>query len=1544
MAVNVTEFSPTQVDIKPPVSLEQWKNRSMPDNEFKNTDIRVPKPLKEVKITRGSEIEDYGPLIQKDFEYYSRTRNLETNTQRTQILQDLVDKMTVETGIGSTRVVIMNKGKEYNAFVMPDGTIFISQSILNGLSSIDEIGAVLAHEVGHLYLKTFERTASAGGRMDSAGVSWLHEGVSDSLAKDLGEKAGLNTFAFGTAIEKISGAGRGFVHQGGYMRSSQNVAEHSARHYETSAKEVEPVPMILLGHVRPTNEEIILERIAKNQAFGFSEALSRLHPRDLKTAYGKLLEHLGDTKRYRRYADEYGQSSKMLEQFNTLLTERLLEADFSKEQILAWLTAKTEYNLYLFKTSEEVVNVSKTVAEDIGSDIFDKIPLSVFEERDYIQVLDNFLSNLEKHLYDDSSGPVRGKIPVNCESIIQIVKNIETTKYPLYTIFPKIGKILASYIEASFLKNAIESGNEVEISQVIGFIEELKSEGINVEEIKHGIVGKLADNLDLYEQDLGEEHLVVKNYQKTVIELKKYFGIEDWKPLEDINKEIDLFFADFSLGNSEGRSQTDKLGHFLGNLRRTFDYLDLDDSQRVKFIEYLNAKFSDWQGFKFEFRNNEIPQHLQEGAKVESTRLKIGSILAIALFQKDGPEFYQFLHNIMKNSKIDFSSFSKTNLVNLTSALFMSKEYNIQDFYILGPTGAINLHISRNHLQITDFKQFSQLPVITEIIRRGESADLSSWGNLSVSVKDLISKLDPDAQGLLLSGQGLEEREVDIFSENPLALVLFAPHRQAFLDLASKVTETSDLSSLHEAIQLLYPDGNSKNHFIREIRKKYLLSEDVSLEAKTKYLLDNLESLGLEGVLIMASQIKTLPDYINFREKLGDRLTAYLGGGDVLLRGLAGDLVTSFLSQGYERVIQTAIDDEAISKEISTKFADEWFFANINSGTYTGSSLPRYDKEEKRFITTESSRGVFRSIKDAIETFKNFSRTQRVLTLMKALADEHGAFSTPKAREKLADLVTSALKQKEGFVSDVLRQACLKGQPRLTSFPAANMLAPMIFRGLNVDFVDTKKIIEKGQIYDRPSEKWQSLGEVLTEEDIQKMARSSTRELAIFGYRFAHQPNSFFYNQAQESDRSFQKVTDSLERQLFNGLQNNEAEKAEEIDPNIDAVVKAVEAGGALGVRSLQLSTQLLSFSPAVERRLAQSFDSNPGMNKLIFWERLYKKAQSDPKASAFLNALEIGEYAGGGSLFTTYRAKRRDSVTGQERDIVIKALNVNAEGFIKEYYDLAGDILKEVEKKRGNGGLAKAARLLLNVSREWCVADINDLNFAVDDDRFRGTIEAFNTENGQVAVYAPKREYVDKDIKSEDFASGLTLNKFLSSKEIPTENKKQMVNTLMKFFAFQFKHPGYLFHSDPHVGNYIIDDKGKRLAVIDRSMYLRLKKEDVDVLQGLLKGENPTAFVNQFMTRVLDEWGVDNPLQRRRIWFGVWAALGKEKGSQVIGRKQDNFALLRTMFNSMDHTGLKDPEGIELKVPLKLRLMIRNIEAFRRLGEKYGLRLEDYV
>src|SRR5579884_3882874 len=153
------------------VPLEKLQKPAKVENEFDNPSLESFHPLKSVTVTvpnpySRADVElNFDGSIAYDFDYYARTRDLEWysndpksrdenpkhgSSLKAKYLEDKILKPMLEgTGIAA-RIVIMNKSETPDAFVMPDGSIFISQSVINTLDSLDEIGAVIGHELGHL--------------------------------------------------------------------------------------------------------------------------------------------------------------------------------------------------------------------------------------------------------------------------------------------------------------------------------------------------------------------------------------------------------------------------------------------------------------------------------------------------------------------------------------------------------------------------------------------------------------------------------------------------------------------------------------------------------------------------------------------------------------------------------------------------------------------------------------------------------------------------------------------------------------------------------------------------------------------------------------------------------------------------------------------------------------------------------------------------------------------------------------------------------------------------------------------------------------------------------------------------------------------------------------------------------------------------------------------------------------------------------------------------------------------------------------------------
>jgi predicted unusual protein kinase regulating ubiquinone biosynthesis (AarF/ABC1/UbiB family) len=140
-----------------------------------------------------------------------------------------------------------------------------------------------------------------------------------------------------------------------------------------------------------------------------------------------------------------------------------------------------------------------------------------------------------------------------------------------------------------------------------------------------------------------------------------------------------------------------------------------------------------------------------------------------------------------------------------------------------------------------------------------------------------------------------------------------------------------------------------------------------------------------------------------------------------------------------------------------------------------------------------------------------------------------------------------------------------------------------------------------------------------------------------------------------------------------------------------------------------------------------------------------------------------------------------------------------------------------------------------------------------------------------------------------------------------------------------------FLLHSDPHVGNFLVDGENeeKRIGVLDRDYYLHLSKADVEVLNKLIYEPSPRNFAGAFIERLLElnnVGGLQKQLQKGKI-------LGK-LGVQIAKGEGDNMTLMRTLLTEFSEAGMN--------VPIEMRVMIRNVEAFKRLNRRFGMELSN--
>lgn len=1512
-------------------------------------------PMKSVSIDVQREYAqpqrlNFDKTIQSDLNYYSRTKALEINTSRAQILQNLVDKMTEGTG-QKARVIIMNKGADPNAFVLPDGSIFISQSLINKLDTLDEVAGVLAHEVGHLINDTFGHNIRSEKGYHKFGVGWIHEAVSDSLvAPKLLEKIGLNSLAFASAITKISGTERGSIHQAGLARASQSVGAHIGYDFDTAHQAQIPLTgelSILYSSVNKTNSEIVRDFFSKKDINRLKQALNLLHPRDLGECYDSMLN-------LNRYDSMYKNVLPFLKVANEILTTRLTQAGYSPQEITLFLLTRTgrssrdePFNTYLIDETSKFIDALDALPGLDTSDRSRQMNLLAFDKDEYGIVVTRIF-NLLDDIYEKYVDPKKFGIVVDEDSILQILDKLN--KMDLHSQTSKqsdLAKLAVRFIKRSYLIQASMAKAEIDTNQIRDFCESVKAIGIN---ITFDHVWRELLQQARYEDSLEEKKLTSEGKNQAAKVIYEVFNIK----LEQGEKmlDIDQFFAQLAplKDNWQGN---ELIKNFLDYYRGHLQALDINagrkDENRVRTaLESFNQGVDNFYSQLTQIGVSESDPLWQKETDLKIKQMKYSLKLAASLawFTNDSDGFYQYQQKLMEESGINFKNLDYITQLNLCQGLIdLPSKDSPFTFRLRKGTDYSAINLS-HHVTLSNYPKLFQLPFLSEILLRQNNLSFSS-------IKDLQSSYEQLSQQCILDNfQTTKGPTSGLFGDSPGAIITGVSYRQEFIRLLQDGVPEAEFADLYSFVDSFYPPGVEKDEFLKQINKRYLFSENVTIQEKVDHLEKNFDQLSFEGMEIIASQIETMDSFEWFRTRMWENFRTYLAGGKTVTKIAASDFLTSALTSNFQALLNTARADRGNKINDTTSAALEWLYHYLTPDRDYMRRGVEFDTPLHQFVVDGTGRSSFKSLSDIFAKLHNLSAAEKFTLAHKALTDSGGALTSPENRGELADILIKALNLKPGFITSVLKSACLVGEGSLLGFPASQMLAPLLFRSLDSSVLNTQELKKLIQAKKSDDYRRRALKDHLPDDAaLNSILYKTTREISLFGARLRQQPGSEISELTQESDASYFEANRLLNQLVQLGETEGKTTTQEsKIDPSLEAIIKGIEASGALGVRSLQLAVQLYPFPPEIHQRLSACFDSTTRMNKLMFWEHLYNLSQKDEDTKRFIDKIKLGKYLGGGSLFTTFAATITQE-DGTEKPIVVKALNPSSHAFVIESYKLAQSSLEEVvkkEKKAPIRNLAKLGMVLISLSRKWCIEDITESvdKFIEDDDTFKDLINRFNlhiSEAGDaqpVQFYAPQRSFTTEKLKAEDLAQGRTLNQLLNDETIDISLKRQAVSYLTQFFSFQLKTPvngpegpdsEYLIHSDPHIGNYIVDfneSAALQVGVIDRSMYLHLSQKDMQIVRQFASETHSVDLLRNFVDHMLDTNKVRSRFDRTRFTADILISAAKEAAAQKLTNKIDNFAYLRLVMSKMaEHN---------LDIPLNLRLMLRNVTAVKELAKKY--------
>lgn len=1580
---------PPDTIVKSPVTetrdLAQKKEIKNQFKEFNFTNERETprielKPYKKISVkykqspTDFRDISDFdyneyaNAQLESDFAYYSHTFDLEVDTPRVNELQEIVNKMLQDTEI-SARVVIMNKGYNANAFVTQDGTIFISQSLLNMLDTTDEVAAVIAHELNHLIHKTSETRHSARDIVESLALGWVHEMAADYQTTQLMEKADYNTWAFTSAIQKISGNNRSFVHQTGLTRSVQMTGKHYILDSKTSQNEFIPISKDLQTDrpTVPTNQELLTYYSQFFQRYDTDkdeeESIIDTIGQNLGLLYGRDLEIVGKLIKNRHKEEHF-----LKEDLITEITDRLHENGASSEQTLLFSIAMRRHDAfsrtyeefsYNWKSPKEFQELLKHADEyeksmttySLYQAIFETQAKPTFRTPDIFTQIQRYMEDSSLYISDFGRKEPFG-VPLQISDIprtlgflyANIAKSFANENdYRNYYEFNEdyYDDITHAhfYLQEKFIDMALVAfahrqelkGSRFDVEQMREYFRSGKEAGI----LLHY---NTRSNIPFWFQN-AQENPSIKEVYKILAELYGISLTPEQKRSVTADEIVEeKLINGFGNENSEEYMRPGYYQKLLEELRSKLHMASEEERNRIvdKVLHSLDAIHFQTQddplralngeprkSFSSESPKDEYPDD-QLRQSIVKYMYKLTTLRALYY---DDSSVVQKIHDLMEQSQIDTSELSLLQLINLTSNIIRFKNGNssspapiARDF---GSLSLISGHYSFTSKSSNDMLD---LPFIKDLDEKLSTLELPDTMNEFLEFsKRFIDKARMPSKTLYDF----------LFSDSFNSILIAKPFREKFVALlASELENTVDFSIL--PLLDAFPGSPQKKRIIKDYHKKQLRRESASseeLKEKVDYLKLHFDVLGPEGMSYLAEQIHTITEYRFFHQEMGEHINSYLEGvqGDALALPFI-DFLTSYGGNKFGEIFTTAQNSPDAKKKQTTKAAEKWVDQYIKP-----SARPAYfDPHEGKVVVAEIGRDKFKSFGDLVEILHDLTPSQRYIATMKLLTDRFGALTSSENRDELAELACSAIGLDNGFIADVLKMTVTQADQKLVGLLATRMLGPILFRALDTSQTDYDQVLLSHQ---------QAHNLITDRSKLEHILSSPTRDIVSFGHNYRGAGNERLQEEARRSGELYDEAVELLQSVIEIEQKVPEYDEVIEIDPGVEAVISGIEGSSPIGVRSLQLARQLYTFSPNVEKRLSHSLDRNPGLEKIFVWENLLKWMDEDESLRTFMETQvdSIDDYLGGGSLYTTLGIKLKSEV-GSSVDGVIKILNPNAKSIIAMNYVSSQEVLAKMREQYGSKYSKEIDMLamLIDLSNAWCLADIGDPNFAIDDPHFAKVLADYKTTGSFTFSQSEHLKDFGK-VKVEVRAPGRTINQVLEDASVDIIKKQELVRELGNFMLHQLQGPTFtnehgenylVIHSDPHTGNYIFDENSdeQQITVIDRSMYLRLSQKDTQVMISLIHESDGTKFLNGLIDRILDanKEKAGNDFRRLGIKAKILAAVGKEKLAQKKGETQEsNFHLLQTALSNL-------PDGIT--PPLSLLLMIKNIAGMGELLNQYEL------
>lgn len=398
------------------------------------------------------------------------------------------------------------------------------------------------------------------------------------------------------------------------------------------------------------------------------------------------------------------------------------------------------------------------------------------------------------------------------------------------------------------------------------------------------------------------------------------------------------------------------------------------------------------------------------------------------------------------------------------------------------------------------------------------------------------------------------------------------------------------------------------------------------------------------------------------------------------------------------------------------------------------------------------------------------------------------------------------------------------------------------------------------------------------------------------------------FKQLKEEKRasmSQQNLEDSIASIFHDEIQGDNTQK-EKLTAS-DLVVEIARNLGSMGTRFLQLAGQYLELTPELQDKFNQSYDAVSGQSKLTAYNTLKKNWKGFEQEVA-----EFGNEVGGGSMTSVYRAKTHSS---EKR--VIKVLNPSFRYQLEEVYKILNAVFSDLSQS--DPKRYAIASHVINDLMKWIEADFSYDDFLAKDEKFRKKWDGYSKKANPYKILVPKSFGPEsKRFKLEEEIEGKNLTK-LEELKAEGHQPSMIVSLIIDNFIAQIKH-GQV-HSDVHIGNYRVTPDNK-VAILDRNYFLQFDfRDQLFLFQLSGKSEDPIG-IAQTVVGYFSKFDENKDIDFDKI---------RTELEQILLAKQEGImsALPKVLIALRKN---------KVHIPLKMTLLVKNLNALKRMADAVGL------